>query len=270
MMAAVAARGLGCALLGRTVLADLNLEIPAGAFVGVFGPNGAGKTTLLRCLLGFTPHHGELQLLGGSPQAARPHLGYVSQHEPEEMSDQRLSVLAFVGAACRGERWGLPFPAGAERRAARRALGAVEAEDLAERRLATLSGGQRQRVRIAQAIVNPTRLLLLDEPLASLDQGAQQSVLRLAHRLVRERGITVLMTAHGLNPLLPFMDLVLYLVGGKGVLGPVDAIVQEDVLSRLYRMPMRVTHADGHIFVHPAEGFLPELADHCRHHADPR
>ena len=141
----------------------------------------------------------------------------------------------------------------------------MDALDLAERPLDALSGGQRQRVRIAQALVNPVRMLLLDEPLANLDPQAQQRILQTAHRLCREQGITVLMTAHDLNPLLPHMDQVLYLAGGKGRLGTVDAVVNGPALSALYGLPMAVARDGGYVFIHPAGGFMAEEAAHCGH-----
>ncbi|MDA8093234.1 MAG: ATP-binding cassette domain-containing protein [Betaproteobacteria bacterium] len=262
---AIEAHALGCRLGARPVFSRLDLAVPRGALVGVLGPNGAGKTTLLRCLLGLARRtEGRLEVLGKDPGAVRASIGYVSQGEPPEMS-QHLSAVASVAAAFQGERWGFPLHWRLERRHALEALDAAEAGALAQRPLGELSGGQRQRVRIAQALVNAPQLLLLDEPLASLDQGGQQAVLRLAKRLCLDKGITVLMSAHDLNPLLEYIDLVLYMANGQGRLGTVDEVVQEDVLSALYGLPMRATRVDGRIFVHPDSGFIPELTDCCPH-----
>ena len=263
---AVEADGLRCVLNRRAVLDGLDLRIGAGQFVGVFGANGAGKTTLLRTLLGLQPlQAGRLRLLGCDGVALRTQVGYVSQSDPLG-ADGFLRVRSYVATAWQGERWGLGLWTSAQRtQAVDAALRAVDAMDLAERGMDALSGGQRQRVRIAQAVVNPVRMLLLDEPLSNLDPQAQQRVLQTARRLCTEQGITVLMTAHDINPLLPHMDQVLYLAGGKGRLGTVDAVVNGPALTALYGMPMAVARDGGYVFIHPAGGFMSEQAAHCGH-----
>jgi zinc/manganese transport system ATP-binding protein len=263
---AVQAQGLRCALGGRTVLEGLDLHIRPGQFVGVFGANGAGKTTLLRALLGLQPlESGRLRLLGQEGVSARAHIGYVSQRDPIG-ADSFLRVRSFVATAWQGERWGLGL-GGAQPRAQAvdAALKAMEMEPLAERGMDALSGGQRQRARIAQALVNPVGMLLLDEPLSNLDPQAQQRILQTARRLCTEQGMTVLMTAHDINPLLPHMDQVLYLAGGRGRLGTVDEVVNAPALSALYGLSMAVAREGGYLFIHPAGGFMPEEAAHCGH-----
>lgn len=262
---AVEAEALSCTLGGRRVLDGIDLRIPQGSFVGVFGTNGAGKTTLLRALLGLQPiDRGRVRLLGAGDLRTRAQIGYVAQRDPAG-ADGFLSVHAYLGAAWRAERWGVGLDRGARRRAVEAALAALEAGDLADRGMDTLSGGQRQRVRIAQALVNPVRVLLLDEPLSNLDPQAQQRILLTARRLCRERGLTVLMTAHDLNPLLPHMDRVLYLAGGRGRIGTVEEVVNGPALSELYGLPMSVARVDGYVFIHPVSGFMPEGAGHCGH-----
>ena len=263
---AVAARGLDCVRGGRTVVAGLDLDIPRGSLVGLFGSNGSGKTTLLQTLSGIiSPGAGDLQLLGGTPRNARTRIGYVAQSMPDGAFGG-LGAGAFVGAAWRGERWGAGlFDARARHQAVERALADVGATHLTRRPMDALSGGERQRVCIAQALVNPVELLLLDEPLANLDPAAQQSVLALVARLCRANGLTVLLSAHDVNALLPVMDRMIYLAGGHGRIGTVDAIVNAEQLSALYGTPMRVLRQDGYVFIHPAQGFMPEGAVHCGH-----
>ena len=266
---AIEADGLRCAMDGRAVLDGIDLRVPAGSFVGVFGANGAGKTTLLKSLLGLQAlQGGRLRLLGRDGVQARTQVGYVSQRDPLG-ADSFLRVRSFVAAAWQGERWGIGLGRDAQRQqAVDAALQAMEVADLADRGMDALSGGQRQRVRIAQALVNPVRMLLLDEPLSNLDPQAQQRILHTARRLCTEQGITVLMTAHDINPLLPHMDRVLYLAGGQGRLGTVDAVLNGPVLTDLYGMPMAVSRDAGYVFIHPAAGFMPEGAVHCGHGAD--
>jgi zinc/manganese transport system ATP-binding protein len=131
------------------------------------------------------------------------------------------------------------------------ALQAVDAAGLAARPIASLSGGERQRVLIAQALLGQPKLLLLDEPLASLDPLNQQTVVQLLRDLQSRLGLTVLCSAHDLNVLLPVIDRVLYLGAGHAALGRVDDVVTAPTLSRLYGGPIDVVRAGGRIFVVP-------------------
>jgi zinc/manganese transport system ATP-binding protein len=112
-----------------------------------------------------------------------------------------------------------------------------------------MSGGERQRLLLAQALIGAPGLLLLDEPLISLDAAHQEAIIDFVRRFGRERGITVLFSAHELNQLLGFLDRVLYLGRGRAALGTVEEVVTGPVLSRLYGTQIDVVHADGHIFV---------------------
>src|SRR6202030_4133344 len=126
-----------------------------------------------------------------------------------------------------------------------RALDLVGASDLARRPLAETSGGERQRLLLAQALVGHPRLLLLDEPLISLDPHYQGDVVALAKSLQGELGITILFSAHELNPLLGALDRVLYLGRGQAALGTVDEVITRTVLSRLYGSEIDVVRVKG-------------------------
>lgn len=245
------------------VFSRLRLDIPRGSFVGIFGPNGAGKTSLFRLLLGLIPFsRGTLRILGGKLWAARTRIGYVSQADIKE-AEGRLSVAAFVGAAWQGERWGFSSSSRGMREAVQSSLELIGAAHLASRPLQSLSGGQRQRVRIAQSLVNPARILLLDEPLNNLDPQSQQQLLHLAKALTLEKGLTVLMTAHDVNPLLSHMDHALFLANGNGRMGAVGEILNAPLLSELYGTPVSVCEHDGVLFIRHGNGFCPEPLCHC-------
>ena len=234
---------------GRNVLSEISLAIGAGEFVGVLGPNGAGKTTLMQALLGLIqPSGGGVRVFGRPPQRGNPEIGYMPQVRTV-LPDLRVRGLDVIASSVNGERWGLPVLAAADRRMIQATLAAVGARDLAERPLAEMSGGERQRLLLAQALIGAPRLLLLDEPLISLDASHQELVIDFVHRFSRERGITVLFSAHELNQLLGFLDRVLYLGRGQAALGTVEEVVTAPVLSRLYGTEIDVVHADGHIFV---------------------
>lgn len=236
---------------GRPVLDSVSFALAPGELCGLIGANGSGKTTLLRSLLGLVrPEVGRIRLGGGR---RRGRLGYLPQ---KVNADQFLPMRArdVVALGLDGHRLGLPLPSRARRARIDAALAAVSAEGLAERRIGSLSGGQQQRVFIAHALVRRPSLLLLDEPLASLDPGSASEIAALMRRISREAGVAVLVSAHEVNTLVPVMDRVVYLGGGKAVTGPVDAVIRSDVLSRLYGHHIDVLNVHGRILVVPAPG----------------
>ena len=251
---------------GRSVLSDVSFAIEAGEFIGVLGPNGAGKTTLMRSILGLLPPSaGSLRVFGREPQRGDPAIGYLPQVRTV-LPDLRVRGLDFIGSSMHGERWGLPSLSAHDRYMIERTLGAVGARDLARRPISDMSGGERQRLLLAQALLGSPKLLLLDEPLISLDQRHQEVAIDVVRKACRERKITVLFSAHELNQLLGTLDRVLYLGNGKAALGTVDEVVTAPVLSRLYGTEINVLRADGHIFV-MSRGHDVEHADHLHDHS---
>ncbi len=249
----------------RTVLADVSATIRKGEFIGVFGPNGAGKTTLLHAVLGLLrPASGEIRVHGATPRRGNRAAGYLPQQRAA-IADLPLRAWDFVASALDGERWGLALVGRRGRQEVDRAIAAVGAHDLAARPLSNLSGGELQRLLLAQALLGKPKLLLLDEPLVSLDPRHQQGVVALVKRIQSSEGMTVLFTAHDLNPLLGVMDRVLYLGHGRAALGAVDEVVTDRVLSGLYRTPIEVLRVNGRILVVAAHG--PVEADAHRHDA---
>ncbi len=250
---------------GRGVLGDVSCAIAAGEFIGVLGPNGAGKTTLFRAVLGLIrPDAGSIRVFGRAPQRGDAAIGYLPQVRTLA-PDLRVRGLDFIASSVRGERWGLPLRSRREREAVEKTLAAIGARELAERPLAAMSGGERQRLLLAQALLGEPKLLLLDEPLISLDQHHQESVVALVRGFARERGITVLFSAHELNQLIGALDRVLYLGNGQAALGTVAEVMTAPVLSRLYDANIEVVRADGHIFV-LSRGRNVERSDHLHDH----
>lgn len=252
---------------GRTVLADVSFSIEAGEFIGVLGPNGAGKTTLMRSILGLLPPSaGALRIFGSVPERGNPAIGYLPQVRTV-LPDLRVRGRDFIASSLHGERWGLPSLGSHDRHAIETTLDAVGARDLAARPLSEMSGGERQRLLLAQALIGQPKLLLLDEPLISLDARHQEVAIDAVRKVCRERKITVLFSAHELNQLLGTLDRVLYLGNGQAVLGTVDEVVTAPVLSRLYGTEIHVVRADGHIFV-MSRGRDVERTDHLHDHHD--
>ena len=257
-------RGLG----GPDVLHRIDLAVPTGCFVGLLGPNGAGKTTLMRALLGLLPtREGRILVLDQPVHRGNAAIGYLPQ--TRSAAPFRLSGRAFVASALAGHRWGVPWFGRAAHREVDRVLALVDAESLADRSLDQLSGGERQRLLLAQALLGSPRLLLLDEPLISLDPSRADAVVALVRRVQQALGITVLFSAHELNPLLPALDQVLYLGSGEARLGSVEEVITGPVLSRLYGAPIEVIRLAGRIFVMSAGHDIGQ-ATTCHHHATRR
>ena len=200
--------------------------------MAVLGPNGAGKSTLLKALLGVIPlSEGRARVFGRPVSRGNDQVGYLPQRRQFD-PDLRIRAADLVRLGLDGARWGLPMPtwlpvAGARAKAARVAqvLELVGAAGIASRPIGELSGGEQQRILIAQALVSGARMLLLDEPLDSLDLNNQQAISSLIQRICREQGVTVLLVAHDVNPLLPYLDRVVYLAGGHAVEGPVEEVI---------------------------------------------
>ena len=271
-MNAIEFRDVRLTLGGRIVLSGVSLDIAAREFVGVLGPNGAGKTTLMRAVLGLVPpSHGTIRVLGRPAARGNPDVGYMPQVRAA-VAAMRLSGWDFVAGVVNGHRLGLPIPGKAGRAEVDRALDLVGARELGRRPLVETSGGERQRLLLAQALIGRPRLLLLDEPLISLDPHHQRGVVELAKSLQVELGIAVLFSAHDLNPLLGALDRVLYLGRGQAALGTVAEVVTGPVLSRLYGSEIDVVRLKGRIFVmssshhverdeHRHENDMPPLDD---------
>jgi zinc/manganese transport system ATP-binding protein len=263
-MEALAFADVTLGLGDRTVLSRVSFAIEEGEFIGLLGPNGAGKTTLMKAALGLVqPRAGVIRVLAAPPGAADTSLGYMPQTRSASVG-LRLSGWDFVACAAAGQRFGLPILDRALRFDVDRSIELVEAAELSRRPLAELSGGERQRLLLAQALLGKPRLLLLDEPLISLDLHHQQSIVRLVSRLNRELKLTVLFSAHEINPLIGVIDRVLYLGNRQAAIGTVEEVITSPVLSRLYGTAIDVVRLKGRVFV--MSGAYEIERDEHRHH----
>ena len=256
--AAVELEGVEVSLGGRPILSDVSLSVDRGEFVAVLGPNGAGKSTLMRMILGLIPSgSGTVRVLGSAPRASRALTGYLPQRHGFDAAT-RIRGVDLVALSLDGARWGLPLAltAGArtrrraERERVREVIARVGAETYAQRPIGELSGGEQQRLLIASALVRRPQLLILDEPLDSLDLPNQASVASLVRTLASSENMAVLLVAHDVNPLLPYLDRVVYLDRGRALAGSVREVISGPRLSDLYGVPIEVleTH-DGRLVV---------------------
>jgi zinc/manganese transport system ATP-binding protein len=243
-------RGIGVRLGGRTVLGDVTFGIGKGEFTGLIGPNGAGKTTLLRVILGLQEPSGGQVLIDGEPRAKRDkgNIGYVPQKLVID-PDMPLRARDVVSLGLDGHRLGFAFPSRQRRDLVDKALCDVGAEKYAGARVGELSGGEQQRVLIAHALISRPRLLLLDEPLANLDLKSEQEIVAVLGRLAREHQISVLLSAHDMNPLLSVMDRIVYVAGGRVATGSTDEVVTSEGLTRLYGHHVDVVRLRGRVLV---------------------
>ena len=247
----------------RVLWDDLNLTVRAREFVAVLGPNGTGKTSLLKVLLGQLPlSAGTATVDGRRVAAGSGRIGYVPQHRSVEpglsLRGQDLVALGYDG-----HRWGLASvrrrDRATKRAAVRRALGQVNAVHLAGLPVGVMSGGELQRVRIAQALATDPMLLLCDEPLLNLDPANARLVSGLIDLRRREADTAVLFVTHEVNPVLPYVDRVLYLVDGRFRVGTLEEVMTSATLSELYRADIQVVRVGDRYVV------VGEHLDHSAH-----
>jgi zinc/manganese transport system ATP-binding protein len=258
---------LTVSLGGNEILSGVNATIDEGEFIGIFGPNGAGKTTLVRGIIGtLPPTRGSIKVLGLPPGRAGRQIGYMPQGHAG-FDSTALSARALVEAACDGDRWGIPWTSRKSKEEVDRVLEVTDAARYAGRPFSVLSGGERQRVMLAQALLGDPKILVLDEPLASLDPKNQALLIECVARVKRITRATILFVAHDMNPLLQVMDRVLYMAGGGAVLGKLDDVVTSASLTKLYGFEIEVVRVENRVFVVSAEGNVTESeCDHHHHH----
>lgn len=226
----------------RSVWQDATFDIRRGEFVAVIGPNGAGKTTLFRLLLGLQrPVAGSLSVFGEPPRRGNQRIGYVPQRHAID-NDTYVAAEALVHLGIDGTKWGPGFSGRAHHVAAQEALAAVGATPLGSKSLGAMSGGELQRVFLAEALVGRPDMLLLDEPLSNLDLRRTRELVEVVHGLVRSRGVTTLLVAHDINPLIECLDRVIYIANGNVASGPPEAVLTSASLTDLYGVPVEVLH----------------------------
>jgi len=193
----ISVRGLWAGYDGEMVLRDVNLSVRELDFIGIVGPNGGGKTTLLKVLLGLIePVRGEVRIMGKPVEEGRSHVGYVPQLTSFD-SDFPIRVWDVARMGRLGDRGLLRRYSDEDNRIVTAALARVDMLDQRQRPFGDLSGGQRQRVYVARALATEPAILLLDEPLASVDPRVSSNIYELLKRL--NETVTILMVSHDIG-----------------------------------------------------------------------
>ncbi len=233
----------------RDALTDVSLAVGVGEFHAVLGPNGSGKTTLVRIALGgLAPTVGRADMIGRSAsswprQELARLVGVVPQRE-DNLFPQRVRETVLLGRYPHLTLWGRERAE--DHAAVDRALRACDVQHLADRWLWTLSGGEYQRVRVARALAQEPKLLVLDEPGMSLDLKHEMGLFELVRGLVETDGLGVLMITHDLNLAARFADSVLLLEGGRPVAAGAPAqVLTKQIVETVFSWPVAMQTVDG-------------------------
>lgn len=236
----VTARNLTVGYGDKIVWKNANFTVNYGEFVAVIGPNGAGKTTMFRMLLGLQqPIGGTLKVFDAKPARGNSKIGYVPQRHTID-NETNIECIELVRLAYSGHRWGLSLSSKEEKKAALAALSSVGASNLSHKSLGALSGGELQRIFLAEALVSNPEMLLLDEPLSNLDIKRTKDLVGVVDDVVRSRNTTVFLVAHDINPLIHFLDKVIYVANGKVATGTPEEVLTSRRLSKLYGTSVEV------------------------------
>jgi len=227
-------RGLTAGYRGVPVIQDVDLTLGERGYLGVIGPNGGGKTTLLRAILGFVePMQGTISVFGHAPKDSQRWLGYVPQY-PEFDRDFPISVRDVVLMGRRNRRGIAPWWRRSDHEAAAEALASVGMADHARDPIGELSGGQRQRVFIARALASRPRILILDEPTASVDSVAQEHVYELLAELNRE--LAIVLVTHDIGVISSHVEQVACL--NRFLFTHGDRSLTAEMLEKAYQCPV--------------------------------
>lgn len=235
------------------VLKDVTVSLDEGEFLGIIGPNGGGKTTLLKVLLGLLePDKGRVKIYGKRPSKAENELSYVPQYSNFD-AQFPISVWKAVLMGRIGEKGLSPFYSKKDKKIAKRALKMVEMEKFRDKQVSSLSGGQQQRVLIARALTTQPRILLLDEPTASIDEKMQTSIYELLIDLNEEKGITIILVSHDIGVISSYVKKVACL--NKYFIYHGSDELTSDMIEASYECPVDlVAHGHPHrVFEHQME-----------------
>lgn len=235
-MNAINIKGLSVILSGKEILADINLTLDEGKFLGIVGPNGSGKTTLLRVILSLIkPVKGEIRIFDKSPQECLKQglFGYVPQHINLDVNFP-VKAIDVVLMGLYGRLGFFRWPSKKEKSKAAEYIELIGMSGFEDRPFGDLSGGEQQRISIARALVSSPKMLVLDEPSTGIDVVGQEDFYHLLKGLQKRFNLTIIMVSHDIGAVTAYVDeiaclnKILYYHGAP--LGALD----ENVLEKLY------------------------------------
>ncbi len=253
-MNAIELTNVTVALGGRPVVDGIEAAVVRGEWVALIGPNGAGKTTLLRAIARLVPFAGSIELEGrNTRELHRAELSRLLAVVPQEPSTPPWMTVAEYVLLGRTPHLGALAKEGKrDRDAAARALQRLDLLAYRERRLGTLSGGEKQRVVVARALAQEARIVLLDEPTASLDIGHQQQALELLDVLRGESELTLVAAMHDLTLAAQYADRMMLLDRGRVAADGVPRdVLTEEAIARHYGASIDVVPIGGRVAVIP-------------------
>jgi zinc/manganese transport system ATP-binding protein len=258
----VIARNLTVGYSGKPIWRNADFSVNRGEFVAVIGPNGAGKTTMFRLLLGLQqPISGTIKVFGNKPRRGNPKIGYIPQRHTID-NETNIECVELVRLAFSCNKWGVGLSSREEKRMAFSTLAAVGATELAGKSLGSLSGGELQRIFLAEALVSNPDMLLLDEPLSNLDIRRIKDLVGLMNSVVKSRNVTAFLVAHDINPLIQFLNKVIYIANGRVATGTPEEVLTSKRLSALYGTRVEVLRdSRGNIVVAGAEDYHGDYGD---------
>jgi iron complex transport system ATP-binding protein len=239
---------------GDPVVQGVDVDVPAGGWLGIVGPNGAGKSTLLKTIAGLLRQdHGEILVHGKSSLSRKERARLIGYAPQDPVLPEGLTVTDYVLLGRTPHLGTLAREGPRDLSIVDDVLARLDLGDLAGRTLRTLSGGERQRAVLARVLAQKTDLLLLDEPTTGLDIGHAQALLELVDRLSREDGTTVVSTLHDLTLAAQYADTLLLLDSGRvAAAGPPAEVLTAKRVERHYAARVEVlTTTSGHLAIVP-------------------
>ena len=221
---------------GAPALEGINLSVKSSGFLGIIGPNGGGKTTLLKVILGLIkPTHGRVSVMGKNPERGRKFIGYISQYNLFDR-DFPISVAEVVLMGRYGRTGLFRHYSEEDKKTSMAALKTVDMLDYQDRQIGRLSGGEQQRIFIARALATSPKLLLLDEPTASIDPAMQAGFYELLEKL--KHNIAIVMVSHDISAVSIYVDEIACLNHQLFYHGSKEVSAEE--LAKTYQCPVQL------------------------------